>query len=82
MMSAADSGKAKSILEDPESEAALGGAEAVNDIPGIATHGTAPGSPFRVVAPTGGVRASNKLIWLAVVVAVGLILAYAAGMLR
>ena len=81
-MSAADSGKTKSSLEERESEAGLGGADAVNDTPGIATHGTTPGSPFRVVAPTGRTAGGNKLIWLAVVVAVGLILAYAAGMLR
>jgi hypothetical protein len=81
-MSAADSEKTKSTLDEPESEAALGGADAVNDTPGIATHGTTPGSPFRVVAPTGKVRGGNKLIWLAVIVAVGIILAYAAGMLR
>jgi hypothetical protein len=80
-MSAADLEKPKSTLDDPESEAALGGADAVNDTPGIASHGTTPGSPFRVVAPTGSVR-SNKLVWLAVVVALGIILAYAAGMLR
>ena len=80
-MSATDLNKTKSTLDEPESEAALGGADAVNDTPGIASHGTTPGSPFRVVAPTGSVG-SNKLVWLAVLVAVGIILAYAAGMLR
>ena len=81
-MSAPDSDKRKSTLDEPESEAALGGADAVNDTPGIASHGTTPGSPFRVVAPSGGVGGGNKLIWLAVIVALGIILAYAAGMLR
>ncbi|HUQ98527.1 MAG TPA: hypothetical protein VM166_03670 [Gemmatimonadaceae bacterium] len=81
-MSADHPEKTKSTLDEPESEAALGGADAVNDTPGIATHGTAPGSPFRVVAPTGGVGGRSKLIWLAVIVALGIVLAYAAGMLR
>ncbi|MFN2635903.1 MAG: hypothetical protein ABR585_02600 [Gemmatimonadaceae bacterium] len=71
-----------SAVDDPNGEAALGGADAVNDTPSIAAHGTTPGSPFRVVTPTEGAPGSNKLVWLAVIVAVGLILAYAAGMLR
>lgn len=74
-------GRSKSTVDDPESEAALGGADAVNDTPGISRHGTTPGSPFRVVAsqekPSG-----NKLVWLAILVAVGIVLAYAAGMLQ
>jgi hypothetical protein len=63
-------------------EVAFGGADAVNDTPGIARHGTTPGSPFRVVAPTEKSGGGNKIVWLAVIVAVGIILAYAAGMLR
>ena len=72
----------RSVLEEPNTEAALGGADAVNDTPGIARHGTTPGSPFEVVAPTRTSAGGNKLIWLAVLVAVGIVLAYAAGMLR
>jgi hypothetical protein len=68
--------------ESRNAEVAFGGADAVNDTPGIARHGTTPGSPFRVVAPTERSGGGNKLVWLAVIVAVGLILAYAAGMLR
>jgi hypothetical protein len=75
-------GRAKSTINDPNSETALGGADAVNDTPGIARHGATPGSPFSVVAPQKRSPGGNKLVWLAVIVAVGIILAYAAGMLR
>jgi hypothetical protein len=75
-------GRAKSTTADPNSESALGGADAVNDTPGIARHGTTPGSPFRVVAPVERTSGGNKLVWFAVLVAVGIVLAYAAGMLR
>ena len=74
--------KTVAAVDDPSGEAALGGADAVNDIPAIASHGTTPGSPFRVVTPTGERPGGNKLIWLAVLVAIGAVLAYAAGMLR
>jgi hypothetical protein len=74
--------KAISAADDPKNEAAFGGADAVNDTPGITRHGTTPGSPFRVVAPTRPAGGGNKIVWLALIVAVGLILAYAAGMLR
>jgi hypothetical protein len=74
--------KTVTAVDDPEGEAALGGADAVNDTPTITAHGTTPGSPFRVVAPAPESRGGNKLIWLALLVAIGLILAYAAGMLR
>jgi hypothetical protein len=67
-------------VDDPE--VALGGADAVNDTPGIARHGTTPGSPYNVVSPTTKSGGGNKLVWLAVIVVLGLILAYAAGMLR
>jgi hypothetical protein len=75
-------GKTKSAVDDPSSEAAYGGADAVNDTPDITRHGTTPGSPFRVVAPARSSFGANKFVWLAVIVAIGLILAYAAGMLR
>lgn len=42
----------------------------------------APDSPFKVVEPTRRSGGGNKLVWLALIVAVGIILAYAAGMLR
>ena len=70
------------IVEESNTEVAFGGADAVNDTPGIARHGTTPGSLFDVVAPTQKTGGGNKIIWLAVLVAVGLVLAYAAGMLR
>jgi hypothetical protein len=75
-------GRAKSTVNDAESEAAFGGADAVNDTPGIARHGATPGSPFNVVAPVTRTSGGNKLVWLAVIVALGIVLAYAAGMLQ
>jgi len=39
-------------------------------------------TPFKVVEPTRPGRGGNRIIWLAIVVAVGMILAYAAGLLR
>jgi hypothetical protein len=75
-------GKEVSAVDDPKNEAAFGGADAVNDTPGITRHGTTPGSPFRVVAPARVNAGGSKIVWLALIVAVGLILAYAAGMLR
>jgi hypothetical protein len=74
--------RAKSAVNDPTSEAALGGADAVNDTPGIARHGTTPGFPFEVIAPQERSRGGNRLVWLAVIVALGILAAYAAGMLR
>ncbi len=38
--------------------------------------------PFKVVEPARPRRGGNRIIWLAIVVAVGMILAYAAGLLR
>ncbi len=38
--------------------------------------------PFKVVAPARRNSGGNRLIWLAIIVAVGMILAYAAGLLR
>jgi hypothetical protein len=38
--------------------------------------------PFKVVEPTRKGRGGNRLIWIATVVVVGLIMAYAAGLLR
>ncbi len=72
--------KELSALDDPKNKT-FGGADAVNDAPGITRHGTTPGSPFRVVAPARA-AGGGKIVWLALIVAVGLILAYAAGMLR
>ena len=66
--------------KDPE--VALGGADAVNDTPGIARHGTTPGSSYKVTDRGDASRGGNKLIWLALIAAIGLILADAAGMLR
>lgn len=76
------SDRAKSAANEPGSESALGGADAVNDTPGIARHGTTPGSPFGVVAPQERSSGGNRIIWLALLVAVGILLAYAAGVLR
>ncbi|MDP9200610.1 MAG: hypothetical protein M3P26_01585 [Gemmatimonadota bacterium] len=75
-------GRAKSTANDPKSEAAIGGADAVNDTPGIARHGATPGSPFKVVAPRERSSGGNKLVWLALIVALGILLAYAAGVLQ
>jgi hypothetical protein len=74
--------EAISAADDPTNEAAFGGADAVNDTPGITRHGTTPGSPFRVVAPARSTAGGSKIVWLALIVAIGIILAYAAGMLR
>jgi hypothetical protein len=38
--------------------------------------------PFKVVAPARPKSGGNRLIWLAIIVAIGMILAYAAGVLR
>lgn len=38
--------------------------------------------PLKVVSPSGRSGGGNRLIWTAIVVAVGLILAYAAGLVR
>jgi hypothetical protein len=71
-----------SELNDPNSEAARGGADAVNDTPGIASHGTTPGYQFDVVKSREEFRGGGKIVWLAAIVALGIILAYTAGMLR
>jgi hypothetical protein len=75
-------GRAKSAVNDLASEADSGGADAVNDTPDIARQGTTPGSPFNVVAPPERSPEGNKLVWLAVVVVLGILAAYAAGMLQ
>jgi hypothetical protein len=75
------SGRTKSEVSDPNSEAALGGADALSDTSGISRQGTAPAPDFHVVAPTQS-PSGNKLVLLAVVVALGIVLAYTAGMLR
>ena len=71
-----------STLNDPTSEANRGGADAVNDTLDLAAHGTTPGYSFDLVKPKEEFRAGNKVVWLVAIVAVGLVLAYAAGMLR
>jgi hypothetical protein len=74
--------KTPSTLNDPASEANRGGADAVNDTPGIAAHGTTPGYQFDVVRPQEDVRGGGKIVLLAVIVAIGIVVAYAAGMFR
>lgn len=78
----AEPGKTPSTLSDPTSEANRGGADAVNDTPGIAAHGTTPGYQFDVVRPQGEVRPGRKIVWLAVLVAIVIIVAYAARVVR
>ena len=77
-----NSDKTPSALNDPRSEANRGGADAVNDTPGIAAHGTTPGYQFDVVRPQEEVGSGGKIVWVAVIVALMLILAYAARMMR
>ena len=77
-----DSGKTPSTLNDPTSEANRGGADAVNDTPGIAAQGTTPGYQFDVVRPQEEVRGGGKIVWLVVAAAIVIVLAYAAGMFR
>ena len=79
--SSARPARTKSEASDPSSEAALGGADALSDAPGISRQGTTPAPDFGVVAPTQS-PSGNKIVLLAVVVALGIVLAYAAGMLR
>jgi hypothetical protein len=79
--SARPTGRTKSETSDPNSEAALGGADALSETPGISRQGTTPAPDFNVVAPTRS-PGGNKIVLLAVVVALGIVLAYAAGMLR
>ena len=75
-------GREPSALNDPNSEANRGGADAVNDTPGIAAHGTTPGYQFDVVRPQEEIGTGGKIVWIAVIVAIAIIVAYAAGMLR
>jgi hypothetical protein len=77
-----DTDRTSSTLNDPSSEANRGGADAVNDTPGIAAHGTTPGYQFDVVRPQEEVGGGRRIVWAAVIVAVVLILAYAARMMR
>ena len=70
------------MLNDPSSEANRGGADAVNDTPGIAAQGTTPGYQFDVVRPQEEVRGGGKIVWLVVAAAIVIVLAYAAGMFR
>jgi len=63
-------------------EAAFGGADAVNDTPDIAGRGATPGTPFDAMPTPQKRGAGSRVVWLAVIVALGILLAYAAGMLR
>lgn len=67
---------ADSPIASSDAEAALGGADAVNDTPGIARHGTTPGSPL----PPGPVveRSSRGGMWLFVALLIAAILIYVA----
>lgn len=77
-----DAGKTPSTLNDPTSEANRGGADAVNDTPGLAAPGTAPGYQFDVVRSQEEVRGGRRIVWLAVAVAILVIVVYAARMFR
>ena len=77
-----DSEKTPSALNDPTSEANRGGADAVNDTPGIAAHGTTPGYQFDIVRPQEEPGSAGKIVWAAVIIAIVLILAYAVRMMR
>lgn len=63
-----------SPIPSSDAEAALGGADAVNDTPGIARHGTTPGSQL----PPGPLveRQSRGGIWMFVALIVVAILIY------
>lgn len=65
-----------SPIQSSDAEAALGGADAVNDTPGIARHGTTPGSQL----PPGPVveRQSRGGIWIFVALLVVAVLIYLA----
>ncbi len=63
-------------------EAAFGGADAVDDTPDIAARGTTPGAPFDNLVHKPAKSGGSRIVWLAVIVALGILLAYAAGMLR
>lgn len=75
-------GKTPSTLSDPTSEANRGGADAANDTPGLTAPGTTPGYQFDVVRPQEEVRGGRRIIWLAVAVAILIIVVYAARMFR
>ncbi|MFL5488824.1 MAG: hypothetical protein ACJ8AJ_10115 [Gemmatimonadaceae bacterium] len=64
------------------SEPARGGADALDDTVLLAQSTPTPSPGFNVVSRREESSAGNKLVWLAVIVALGVILAYAAGMLR
>ena len=77
-----NSEKTPSALNDPRSEANRGGADAVNDTPGIAAQGTTPGYQFDVVREQEERASGGKIVWAVVIVAVMVILAFAARMMR
>jgi hypothetical protein len=72
----------KSEVTKVGSEPARGGADALDDTIAITQSVPAPTDGFNVVSRREESTAGNKLVWFAVLVAVGVVLAYAAGMLR
>jgi hypothetical protein len=68
---------ADSPIASSDAEAALGGADAVNDTPGIARHGTTPGNNL----PPGPVveeRSRGGMVWLFIALVVAAVLIYLA----
>lgn len=66
-----------SPIASSDAEAALGGADAVNDTPGIARHGTTPGSSL----PPGPVveeRSRGGRLWLFIALIAAAVLVYLA----
>ncbi|HUF25879.1 MAG TPA: hypothetical protein VMM18_02760 [Gemmatimonadaceae bacterium] len=76
---------ARSPERDRNRDADLGGADAVNDTPGVAGRGTTPGDVERRgeqrAGGTGG-RGLPVLGWIAIVLALLLIAAYGLGLFR
>ncbi|MFL5544146.1 MAG: hypothetical protein ACJ792_05545 [Gemmatimonadaceae bacterium] len=64
------------------SEPARGGADALDDTVALTESAPTPTAGFNVVSRREESTAGNKLVWLLVIVALGVVLAYAAGMLR
>lgn len=72
----------KSAVDEPVDEVVLGGSDVVNGTPAIARQGTIPGSAVNVLATTRAPPGVISLCGRFLIAAVGIILAYAAGMLR
>jgi hypothetical protein len=60
-----------SPIPSSDAEAALGGADAVNDTPGIARHGTTPGSPLPPVVDS--TQRSGRWLFIALLIVAVLI---------